>query len=143
MGPPVESQQLTAPQAGGEVNIVQIEHPAALCFFEECVKAVQRKNFHFLLLQLRESADFGGIHGDDPLLHHTVAGGGDHLIDIANRFDAEALGFAASSNTVYPAGFQQVLVEFLQVHGSQLLQRDISNCWFDVVLDKSPIGFVG
>ena len=48
---PFESQQLTAPQAGGKVNIVQLEHPAALCFFEECVKAVQRKNFPFLLLQ--------------------------------------------------------------------------------------------
>ena len=117
MGPPVESQQLTAPQAGGEVNIVQIEHPAALCFFEECVKAVQRKNFHFLLLQLRKSAAFGGIHGDDPLLHRTVAGGGDHLVDVPDRFDAEVLGLAAGFDAVHPAGFQQLFVELLQIHG--------------------------
>ena len=62
------------------------------------------------------------------LLHRTVAGGGDHLVDIPYRLDAEALGLVSGLDPVYSAGFQQVLVEFLQVHGCQFLQGDISDC---------------
>ena len=86
--------------SGGEVPL---ESPAALCFLEEGVEAVQRKNFHFLLLQFWQGTASGGIHGDNPLLDCAVAGGGDHLVDIAHSLNAETFGLAAGFDAVHTA----------------------------------------
>ena len=113
---PFQPQQLPAPEAGGEVDVVQLEHAAVSGFLEEGAQALRRQDLHLLLLQLRQNTALCGIGGDQVLFHGTVQGRGDHLVDVSHRLDTEALGLATGLCAFQPAVFQKMLVQALEIH---------------------------
>ena len=47
--------------------------------------------------------------------------------------------FLRFQNLSYPTMVFQVVIEFLNVPGSQLVQFDVSDVWNDVTVDESPV----
>ena len=140
---PFQPKQFPSPEARREVDVVQFKHTAAPRFLEEGPQTLRRQNFHLLLLQLRQDTALRGIGRNQPLLHGAVQGGGNHLVDVANCFDAEALGLTAGLRTLHPSALQQMLVQPLEIHCRQFLQRQITEGGLDVVFDEALVGLVG
>ena len=139
---PLEGQQFSPPQAGGQFQIESGEKPSALRFRKVHPDFLLRQNFHFPFLELRQFAALGGIAEDEPLRHRLLQAVVQQRVDAPHHSGAEA--FVLEFREVFaldsPA-FLEVVVKPLDLNGSQLVQRDAANSGNDVVLDV--VGVVG
>ena len=55
---PLEAQQLSPPQAGGQFHVVQLEHTALFRLPQEGGQLLHRQGFHLPVLHLRQGAAF-------------------------------------------------------------------------------------
>ena len=139
---PLEGQQFTAPQAGGQLQIEGREKPPALRFCEVHPDFLLRQNFHFFLFELRQFAALSGVGEDQPLGHRLLQAVVQQRVDASHHSGAEV--FVLEFRKIFAlnsAGFLEVVVKSLDLNGSQLVQGNISNSGDDVVLDV--VGVIG
>ena len=65
---PLEAQQLSPPQAGGQLHVVELEYTTVPCFPQEGGQLLHRESFHLLVFQLGQGATLRRIAKNDPLL---------------------------------------------------------------------------
>ena len=118
---PLESEKLTPPQTGCQLDVVHLINAGGFRFLEERLKLLCRDGLHLLVFQLGERHRLARILRDDLLRHGEVHGRGDDLIDIPNRLGGQAfrlfLGFDSLNSTL----IHQLAVQLLEIHGAELL----------------------
>ena len=132
----MEGQQFTAPQAGGQLQIEGCKKPSALRFRKVHPDFLLRQDLHFFLFQLRQLAALGGIAEDEPLRHRLLQAVVQQRVNASHHSGAETfvLEFRKILALDSPA-LLEVVVKPLDLNGGQLVQRNISNSGYDVVLD--------
>ena len=65
---PLEAQQLSPPQAGGQLHVVELEYTALFRLPQEGGQLLHRQGFHLSVLHLRQSAALRRVGEDDSLL---------------------------------------------------------------------------
>ena len=137
---PLDAQQLPAPQAGGQLRIVQLEHAAALRLREEGFQLVQRQRLHLRLLPARQDALARRIRLEQLLLDRLVQRVGDEEVHVADRLRGEALGLLLGFLSLHSPALAHAVVEELQVMGRQLLQPHFTDAvTADLVFEEALV----
>lgn len=95
------------------------------------------------MLSFRQGHILAGILRNDLLSNREVHGGGNHLIDVTNRLCGQTLRLVLRLDPLHPAITHQLPVELLQIHGTELFQRDFADVRSDVVINIAPICLMG
>ena len=133
---PLEGQQFTAPQAGGQFQIEGCQQSPLFRFRKVHPDFLLRQNFHFPFLKLRQLAALGGIAEDEPLRHRLFQAVVQQRVDAANHSGAEAFVLEfREAFALNPSTLLEVVVKPLDLDGGQLVQRDAADSGDDVVLD--------
>ena len=139
---PLEGQQFTAPQAGGQFQIEGRKKAPALRFREIQTDFLLRQNFHFLFLKLRQLAALGRIAEDQPLRYCLLQAVVQQRVDAPHHSWTEA--FVLEFRKILAlnsSALLEVVVKPLDLNGGQLVQRDAADSGDDVVLNV--VGVVG
>ena len=115
---PLEGQQFTAPQAGGQLQVESCEKASALRFRKVHPDFLLRQNFHFFLFQLRKLAALGGIGEDQPLCHRLFQAVVQQRVDASHHSWAEA--FVLEFRKILAldsSGFLEIVVKPLDLNG--------------------------
>ena len=132
----MEGQQFTSPQAGGQFQIESGEKAPALRFCEVHTDFLLRQNFHFPFFKLRQLAALCGVGEEQVLRHRLFQAVVQQRVDAPNHSGAEA--FVPEFGEVFAldlSAFLEIVVEPLDLNGSQLVQWDVPNSGDDVVFD--------
>ena len=133
---PLEGQQFTAPQAGGQFQIESGEKAPALRFCEVHPDFLLRQDLHFSFLKLRQLAALGRIGEDQPLGHRLFQAVVQQRVNAPNHSWTEALVLEFGKILALDSSaLLKGVVKSLNLNGSQLVQRDAANSGNDVVLD--------
>lgn len=139
----MKPQQFPSPQPGGQLQVVEFKHPAGFCFPEESVQLVGSEGLHLPVFQPGQGTAFSRVGWDQLLLHRQLQGGGDHLVEIPHRLGAETFGLFLRLNPLHPASVQHLLVESLEIQGSQLMQRNVPDVGLNMVVQIATVGGMG
>ena len=72
--PPLEAQELSPPQASGQLHVVEFKYTALLCLPQEGSQLLHWKRFHLSVLHLRQGTALSGVCGDELLLSGQLHG---------------------------------------------------------------------
>ena len=139
---PLEGQQFTAPQAGGQFQIEGRQQSSFFRFCEVHSDFLLRQDLHFFLFKLRQLAALGGVGEEQSLCHRLLQAVVQQRVDAPHHSGAEA--FIPEFGKIFAlnsAGFLEVVVKPLDLDSGQLVQRDAANSRYDVVLDV--VGVIG
>ena len=139
---PLEGQQFTAPQAGGQLQVEGRQKAPALRFGKVQADFLLWQNFHFPFFELWQLAALGGVGEEQPLRHRLLHAVVQQRVDAPHHSGAEA--FVPEFRKILaldPSALLEVVVKPLDLNGSQLVQRDAANSGDDVVFDV--VGVVG
>ena len=139
---PFKSEKLTTPQTGCQLDVIHLIDTSCLCFLEECLKLLCRDGLHLLVLQLGERHSLAWILRDDLLRHGEVHGRRDDLIDIPYCLCRQPFRLVLRFDPFHPAFVHQLAVQLLKIHGTEFLQRDLSDVRCHMVVDVTPVGLV-
>ena len=141
---PQQSQQLTPPQAGGQLQIEGRQQTAPFRFGKIWADLVLRQYLHLSLFQLRQAAAFGGIGEEQPLRYRLLQAVVQQRVDAPYHAGAETLVLQLDVGIpLDAAGFLQVVVELLDLDGGQLFQRCVAQFGDDVVVDVVEVVVLG
>ena len=133
---PLEGQQFSPPQAGGQFQIEGRKKAPALRFREIHPDFFLRQDLHFTFLKLGQLAALGRIAEDQPLRYCLLQAVVQQRVDAAHHSGAETFvlefGKILALNST---ALLEVVVEPLDLNGGQLVQRDVPNSGYDMVLD--------
>ena len=133
---PLEGQQFTAPQAGGQLQIEGREKPTALRFRKVHTDFLLRQNLHFFLVKLRQLAALSGVGEEQPFGYRLLQAVVQQCVNAANHSGAEA--FVPEFREVFAldsSALLEVVVKPLDLDGGQLVQRDAADSGDDVVFN--------
>ena len=141
---PQQSQQLSPPQAGGQLQIEGRQQSTPLGFGQIRADLVLRQYFHLPLFQLWQAAALGGIGENQPFRHRLLQAVVQQRVDAPYHAGAEALILQLDVGIpLDAAGFLQVVVEFLDLDGGQLFQRCVAQLRNDVVVNVVEVVVLG
>ena len=133
---PLEGQQFSPPQAGGQFQIEGRDEAPALRFRKIHSDFLLRQDLHFPFLKLGQLASLGRIGKDQPLGHRLLQAVVQQCVDAPHHSWTEA--FVLEFREVFaldsPALLEGV-VKPLDLDGGQLVQRNAANSGNDVVLN--------
>ena len=133
---PEKRQQLTPPQAAGELQVVRREQAAPVGLLEVGSDLLGEKHFHLLALDFRQTAAAGGVGDDQPLAHRLIQRLIEHLMDAPDEPVAQAFVLQLDVRVpLDPPGGFQLIVEPLDIERGQLVQLDVAQAWDDMLLD--------
>ena len=133
---PLEGQQFTAPQAGGQLQIEGCKKPSAPRFRKVHPDFLLRQDLHFFLFQLRQLAALGGVGEDQPLRHRLLQAVVQQRVDAPHHSWTEAGIFQRREVfALNSSALLEVVVKPLDLNGGQLVQRDVPNSGDDVVFN--------
>ena len=125
---PLEGQQFTAPQAGGQFQIEGRQQSSFFRFCEVHSDFLLRQDLHFSLFKLRQFAALGGAGEDQPLRHRLLQAVVQQRVDAPHHSGAEA--FIPEFGKILAldsSSFLEVVVKPLDLNGGQLVQRDAAD----------------
>ena len=133
---PLEGQQFPSPQARGQFQIEGREKLTALRFRKVHPDFLLRQDLHFPFLKLRQLAALSGIGEEQPLRHRLLQAVVQQRVDAPHHPGTETfvLEFRKIFALDSPA-LLEVVVKPLDLNGGQLVQRDVADSRYDVVLD--------
>ena len=135
---PLERHQFTFSQSADQLQIKYWECAALFSSVKVCADVVWMKNLHLLLLNFGDDAVLRGIAEDEFFFHRSVQGIVQHHVDASHSGVAQS-GFFLFLNFSQPAVALQVIVELLQVTGSKLVQRNVSDSRGNMLFDVSVV----
>ena len=134
----MERHQFTFSQSTDQFQIKHGERAALLSGVKVCADVVWMKDLHLLFFNFRDDAVLRGIAEDEFFFHRSVQGIVQHHVDASHSGVAQS-GFFLFLNFPQPAVALQVIVEFLQVTGSELVQRNVSDSRGNMLFDVSVV----
>ena len=134
----MERHQFTFSQSADQLQIKYWECAALFSGVKVCADVVWMKDLHLLFFNFRDDAVLRGIAEDEFFFYRPVKGVVQHHVDAAHSGIAQS-GFFLFLNFPQPAVALQVIVEFLQVTGSKLVQRNVSDSRGNMLFDVSVV----
>ena len=134
----MERHQFTFSQSADQLQIKYWECAALFSGVKVCADVVWMKDLHLLFFNFRDDAVLRGIAEDEFFFHRSVQGIVQHHVDASHSGVAQS-GFFLFLNFPQPAVALQVIVEFLQVTGSKLVQRNVSDSRGNMLFDVSVV----
>ena len=139
---PLEGQQFTPPQAGGQFQIEGRQQSSFFRFCEVHSDFLLRQDLHFFLFKLRQLVALGGVGENESLRHRLLQAVVQQCVNTPHHSGTEAGIFQwREVFALNSSAFLQIVVKPLDLNGGQLVQGNISNSGYDMVLDV--IGVVG
>ena len=133
---PEEGQQLSPSQSRGQFQIERSQQPPLVRFHQIGADLLFRQNFHLPLFHLWKLAAPGWVHQDQPLRHSLFQTVVQQGMDAVDHPDTQALVFQFDVLvSLYPPVLLEIVVEFLDLDRSELVQLDVSQFGDDVVVD--------
>ena len=132
----MEGQQFTAPQAGGQLQVEGRQKAPALRFGKVQADFLLWQNFHFPFFELWQLAALGGVGENESLRHRLLQAVVQQRVDAPHHSGAEA--FVPEFGEVFAldsSAFLEIVVEPLDLNGSQLVQWNVPNSGNDVIFD--------
>ena len=135
---PEKRRDLALPQARDQFQIEHREQSSPVSGLEIILDVLRRKNLHFDFLNLRRDAVLGRVPQDQALLDCPFQGAVQHEVQTPNRGAAEPR-IAMTALAVDTPILHQLLVELLEIVGSQLGELYIADAGNRVLLDHQLI----
>ncbi|SCJ10782.1 Uncharacterised protein [uncultured Blautia sp.] len=110
---PLEAQQFSPSQSGGQVQVVQLEDAALTGFPQEGCQLLYRQGLHLLFLYLRQGTAGGGVLDDELLFLCQLHGRLEDLVDVPHGLGTEPLGLVFGLQSCHSPSIQQLFVELL------------------------------
>ena len=134
----MERHQFTFPQSADQFQIKHGERAALLGGIKVCADVIRVEYLHLLFFNFGDDAVLRGIAENEFFFHRPVKGVVQHHVDAAHSGVAQS-GFFLFLNFSQPAVALQVIVELLQVTGSKLVQRNVSDSRGNMLFDVSVV----
>ena len=115
---PLEGQQFTPPQAGGQLQVEGRQQSSLFRLGKIQADFLLRQNFHFPFLKLRQLAALGGIGEDQPLGHRLLQAVVQQRVDAPHHSWTEA--FVLEFRKILaldPSALLEVVVKPLNLNG--------------------------
>lgn len=133
---PEKGQQLTPPQAAGQLQVVGREEAAPVGFLEIGTDLIGEQHLHLFLFNFRELAAFCRVVGDELLFHCLIQCRAKHPVDAVDEAVAQSLVLQFDVLIpLNPPGGSQLVIGLLDLQGGKLVQLDVTDAGDDVLLD--------
>ena len=98
---PFQAKQFSPAQAGGQFDVVHLEHPAFFCLPQERGQLLDGESFHLPVFEFWEGTGVGWIGQDESLLDCQIQGRADDLVNVPYRLGAEAFWLLLGFDTLH------------------------------------------
>ena len=125
---PLECQQFTTPQAGGQFQIESGQQSSLSRLGKIQADFFLRQDLHFFLFELRQLAALCGVGEEQVLRHRLLQAVVQQRVDAPHHPGAET--FVPEFRKIFalnPSAFLEIVVKPLDLNGGQLVQRDAAD----------------
>lgn len=139
---PEKGRQLSPSQPRGQLQIEHGQDSMLLGGTEVRSDLLRRKDLHLLFLLRRQTAAECRIERNEPLLHRLLQRSAEHGVESTHRSGTQALVLHALV-LLHPAAALGFIVKYLKIQRGEFFQFDLTDAWYDVVLNVTAIIFSG
>ena len=131
-------------QAGGQFQIEGRQQATLVRLHQVGFDLIFRQNFHLPLFHLRQFAAPCGVHQNQPFRYRLFQAVVQQGVDTMHHSDAQPLILQFNMLvSLHPAILLEVVVKFLDLDGSQLIQLDVTQLGDDVLVDVVQVVVLG
>ena len=137
---PEKGEKFAPPQTGSQFQVVCRQQATLLCFHQVRPDFLLRKHLHLLFLHFGQFTAPGWVYKEQPFLDRLFQAVVQQGVDAVDDSDTQALFLQLNVLiSLHPAILLEVIVEFLDLNGGQLIQFDVAQLGDDVVVDVVQI----